>query len=55
MANWVICCSEDYLISVTELLRKELLSRDIVYCDEISVKFLREEGMKQAKSYIWLY
>lgn len=56
MANWVIRCSEDYLIPITEHLRKELLTRDIVHCDETPVQVLKEEGKKpQTKSYMWLY
>ena len=56
MANWVIRCSQDYLIPVVEHLRKELLSRDIVHCDETPVQVLKEEGKKpQTKSYMWLY
>lgn len=56
MANWVIRCSEDYLIPITEHLRKELLLRDIVHCDETPVQVLKEEGKKpQTKSYMWLY
>lgn len=56
MANWVIRCSQDYLIPVVEHLRKELLKHDIVHCDETPVQVLREEGKKpQTKSYMWLY
>ncbi|ROR29204.1 transposase [Mobilisporobacter senegalensis] len=56
MANWVIRCSEDYLIPVTEHLRKELLIRDIIHCDETPIQVLKEEGKKpQTKSYMWLY
>lgn len=56
MANWVIRCSQDYLIPVVEHLRKELLSRDIIHCDETPVQVLKEEGKKpQTKSYMWLY
>ena len=56
MANWVIRCSKDYLMPVVEHLRKELLSRDIVHCDETPVQVLKEEGKKpQTKSYMWLY
>lgn len=56
MANWVIRCSQDYLIPVVEHLRKELLSRDIVHCDETPVQVLKEDGKKpQTKSYMWLY
>ena len=56
MANWVIRCSQDYFMPVVEHLRKELLSRDIVHCDETPVQVLKEEGKKpQTKSYMWLY
>lgn len=56
MANWVIRCSEDYLRPVVEHMRKQLLSRDIIHCDETPVQVLREEGKKpQTKSYMWLY
>ena len=53
MANWVIRCSEDYLKPVVEHMRKQLLSRDIIHCDETPVQVLKEEGKKpQAKSYM---
>lgn len=56
MANWVIRCSQDYLIPVVEHLQKKLLERDIVHCDETPVQVLKEEGKKpQTKSYMWLY
>lgn len=56
MANWIIRCAQDYLIPVTGYLRKELLKRDILHCDETPVQVLKEEGKKpQAKSYMWLY
>lgn len=56
MSNWVIRCSQDYLIPVVEHLRKELLSRDIIHCNETPVQVLKEEGKKpQTKSYMWLY
>lgn len=56
MANWVIRCSEDYFTSVIDYLRKELLKRDIVHCDETPVQVLKEKGKKpQTKSYMWLY
>lgn len=56
MANWVIRCSEDYFKPVVKHLKKELMSRDIVHCDETPVQVLKEEGKKpQTKSYMWLY
>ncbi len=56
MANWVIRCSQDYLLPVIEHLRKELLSRDVLHCDETPLQVLKEDGKKpQTKSYMWLY
>lgn len=56
MANWIIRCSEDYFIPIIDYLRKELLKRDIVHCDETPVQVLKEKGKKpQTKSYMWLY
>lgn len=56
MANWVIRCSQDYLLPVVGHLQKNLLERDIVHCDETPVQVLKEEGKKpQTKSYMWLY
>ena len=56
MANWVVRCSQDYFTPVIEYLRKELISRDIIHCDETPVQVLKEEGKKpQTKSYMWLY
>lgn len=56
MANWVIRCSENYLMPVVEHMRKQLLSRHIIHCDETPVQVLKEEGKKpQTKSYMWLY
>ena len=56
MANWVIRCTQDYLIPIVEHLQRELLSRDIIHCDETPVQVLKEDGKKpQTKSYMWLY
>jgi len=56
MANWCIRCNEEYFSRIAEELRKELLSRDIVHCDETPVQVLKEDGKKpQSKSYMWLY
>lgn len=56
MANWIIRCSENYLLPVTDHLRKHLLERDIIHCDETPVQVLKEEGKRpQTKSYMWLY
>ena len=56
MANWVIRCSQDYLYPVIQYLRKKLIEREIIHCDETSVQVLKEKGKKpQSKSYMWLY
>ena len=56
MANWVIRCSQDYLMPVVAHLQKKLLERDVIHCDETPVQVLKEEGKKpQTKSYMWLY
>ena len=56
MAYWVIRCTQDYLIPIVEHLQRELLSRDIIHCDETPVQVLKEDGKKpQTKSYMWLY
>jgi transposase len=56
MANWIIRCSQDWLAPVVNLLKKELLKRDIIHCDETPVQVLKEPGKApQTKSYMWLY
>lgn len=56
MANWVIRCTEEYLMPVTDYLRRKLISRDIIHADETPVQVLKEEGRKpQSKSYMWVY
>lgn len=56
MANWIIRCSQDYFYPVIQYLRKKLLERDIIHCDETPVQVLKEDGKKpQTKSYMWLY
>ncbi len=56
MANWVIRCSQDYLLPIIDHLRKELLARDVIHCDETPLQVLKEDGKRpQTKSYMWLY
>lgn len=56
MANWIIRCSNDYFGPIIDHLRKKLLERDIVHCDETPVQVLKEDGKRpQTKSYMWLY
>lgn len=56
MSKWIIRSSEDHLTPIVEHLRRELLNRDIIHCDETPVQVLKEQGKKpQTKSYMWLY
>ncbi len=56
MANWIIRCSQDWLSPVVDILKKELLKRDVIHCDETPVQVLKEQGKApQTKSYMWLY
>ena len=56
MANWIIRSSQDHLMPVVNHLRKKLMERDIIHCDETPVQVLKEEGKKpRTKSYMWLY
>ena len=44
---------DPYLMPVVEHMRKQLLSRHIIHCDETPVQVLKEEGKKpQTKSYM---
>ena len=56
MANWTIRCAEDWLVSVWEAMRKELLQREVLHADETTVQVLKEKGKAPTtKSYMWLY
>ena len=43
MANWVIRCSEDYFSRFIARLKTEMLTEDVLHCDETYVKVLREK------------
>jgi len=56
LANWIIRCSKDWLMPVTEYLKVELLKRDVLHADETTVQVLNEPGKKAStNSYMWLY
>ena len=56
MANWVIRSTQEHFEPVIKHLRKELMKREVIHCDETPVQVLKEEGKKpQTKSYMWLY
>ncbi len=56
MSNWVIRCSEKYLQGVYDILKEELLRRDIIQADETTVQVLSEPGKAATTdSFMWLY
>ena len=56
LANWSIKGSEDYLFGIYGLLKRSLLSEDVIHADETTLEVLKEPGRKaEQKSYMWLY
>jgi len=56
MANWVNKCAEDYFFPLIDAMHQEMLTRDVLHCDETVVQVLKEDGKTpQSKSYVWVY
>lgn len=56
MSNWLIRCTEDYLVPVWQQLKSQLLQSSILHADETTLQVLHEEGKSpQSKSYMWMY
>ena len=56
MANWLVYCALNYLISMYLLLKEYLLNESVLNADETTVQVLREAGREaKTKSYEWLY
>ena len=56
MSNWVNRGATDWLAPIYEVLKEELLKRDVLFADETTVQVLREPGKTAtSKSYMWLY
>ena len=56
MSNWMIYCTETWLMPLYEALHKLLLQAEIINADETELQVLREPERKaQTKSYMWLY
>lgn len=56
LSGWVIDAYGRWLARLYSLIRGEVLSRDIVHCDETPVQVLKEPKRKpQSKSYMWLF
>lgn len=50
LANWVIIGAEDWLAPIYDLLRQELLTRDVLHADETPYQILRRSDGKDASS-----
>jgi len=56
MSNWLLRCTEDYLVPIYDRLHERLLQQEVLHADETTLQVLHEEGKKpQSKSYMWLY
>ena len=56
MANWLIYCSQNYLVAIYSLLKSHLLNEAVLHADETTVQVLKEpERSAKTKSYEWLY
>lgn len=56
MSNWLLKCTEDYLVPIYDRLHELLLSREVLHADETTLQVLHEDGKApQSKSYMWLY
>ena len=55
MANWVIRCSEEYLLPIYERIHQELLGCGILHGDETRIQCNREPGKKaSSESFMWV-
>jgi transposase len=55
-SNWLIRVAKDYGKKITDMLKSDLLSGDVLHADETTLQVLKEPGKKpQSKSYIWEY
>ena len=56
MANWVITCSDDYMIYMYDFMHRKLCERMHLMADETPIQVLKEpERRPQSKSYVWVY
>jgi transposase len=56
MSNWLIKCTEDWLVPIYDLLHKQLLKHEVLFADETELQVLREPGRTaRQKSYLWVY
>ena len=56
MANWVIQTAQTWLKPLHRLLKKQLLSSNVIHADETVVQVLKEDGKPAAsESRMWIY
>ena len=56
MSDWLLRCSKDWLEPVYEVLKEQLVARDLIHSDETSIQVLHEtDKTAQSKSSMWLY
>jgi len=56
MCNWLLKCTEDYLVPIYDRLHEQLLQHEVLHADETTLQVLHEQGKKpQSKSFMWLY
>lgn len=56
MSNWVIASSQKYLEPLYDLMKADLIKKDIIHADETTVQVLNhQDDSTNIKSYMWLY
>lgn len=56
MANWLMRCTEDWLLPVYNRLKSNLVEQSVLHADETVLQVLKELGKKATtNSYMWLY
>lgn len=56
MSNWVIKASDQYLKPLYDLMKEDLIQKDIIHADETTVQVLNhQDDSTNIKSYMWLY
>lgn len=56
MSNWAIAATEKYLAPIYDVMKSDLLQKDIIHSDETTVQVLHhQDGSENIKSYMWVY
>ena len=55
MSNWLIRATEDWLVSIYDFLKAQLVQCEVLHADETTLQVLKEPGKTaQSKGYMWL-